>query len=189
MTQLEVQATASRIGQPRRTLRRFGIGLMCATIALSATVGIWARVREVPSRSIETKELLIVGDDGRTLIRLGMDREGGPGPTMEFFGSDGKVRVLVGLGRRETPSISVTDPESGGFAVLNVDPVGGPTLAFRNQNRKHGLLLGAGPGGVAGLGFMADDGRPRLQMGLMPEGSGQIKVFGLDGKTIFQVPQ
>ena len=112
MTQLEVQATAAHRSTPEdaTTFRYRPDALRRAR----QTVGIWARVREVPSRSIETKELLIVGDDGRTLIRLGMDREGGPGPTMEFFGSDGKVRVLVGLGRRETPSISVTDPESGG---------------------------------------------------------------------------
>jgi hypothetical protein len=189
MTQIQIEEFASRIARLEKARRRSGLILVCGAGVLLMVVAVVERARDTSSKAVEAKEFVVVDHNGRALIRIGPDGEGRNRAVMEFLDNDGRRRILFGVDHTGDPRISVIDPEGGNMVVLETQRKLGAALAFRNHEHKSGILLGSGPPGVFALGFMAEDGRAHVQMGLKPDGSGEVTVLDRAGNSVFRTPR
>ena len=66
-----------------------------------------------PHEFFETKEVRLIGDNGRTLVILGGRAGAEPflpeEPALRFFDKDGDLRILIGLVPGDVPHIGVLD--------------------------------------------------------------------------------
>ncbi len=189
MTSSEAEMFDSRLISLERARTCLWVVLTCIASALITAVTLGAGARDAPLKAVEAKEFVIVDEKGRTLIRIGPDAEGTHRAVVEFLDNDGQRRILLGIDNNGAPGISLIDPEDGKLVVLDIPRKSGGALAFRDREAKSGILLGSGPAGVSALGFMGDDGRAHIQIGLKPDGSGQVTVLDRLGNISFRTPQ
>jgi hypothetical protein len=89
-----------RIETANRIWRITAVGsILCVLLLLS----IGAMPRNDIAKSVETRELVLVDDNGRALMRAGVDREAHGRAVLEFFDTDGERRIAMGVANNNAP--------------------------------------------------------------------------------------
>jgi len=188
MDKLSIEVVAERLERLERQCRRWRCTGIAAALALAvALTALAARRNQVPSE-IRAKNLSVVDEHGRGLIRIGSRiREKGNG-VIEFLDESGQPRMAMGLANNHGPFVWLSGRDGKDELVIDAGDERGMGISLKDLKRDSGLSLAASPEGIAGLGFMSAGGKVVLDLGVKPDGSASLAIRDTEGKELFRLP-
>ncbi|MFI5456052.1 MAG: hypothetical protein ACHRXM_11440 [Isosphaerales bacterium] len=188
MDKLSIEVVAERLERLERQCRRWRWTGIAAVLALAvALTAFAARRNQVPSE-IRAKNLWVLDEHGRGLIRIGSSiREKGNG-VIEFLDESGQPRMALGLANSHNPFVWLSGRDGRDELVMDAGNERGMGITLKDLKRDSGLSLAPSPDGIAGLAFMSSGGKPVLDLGVTPAGSASFAIRDTDGKELFRLP-
>ncbi len=188
-----------------RRLNRAIIYALAAT--LLAFMGLGMMQPGQTPEVVRAKRFDVVGEDGKTLVRLGSrSGEGGQSGRLRIYGANGKESVIVGsndlggavlvMNDDEREVVSMRSDQKGGSvgvmhddgrtaAILGVNPEGIPGLFVINSKEQVVVYLVADKGDYGRLAISNKEGKAvAFLRGSAPTGAGVLDIHNGKGQSV-----
>ena len=196
---------------PTRTVVLTAIIASCVSslVTLAAALLVLApSIRAAPDLQtaqpvVRAERFEVVDQDGRILARLGQQSPGTPvgalwtsRTSLEFVDQVGQPRAVIGMSTNDMPALSIADGRGTSVGIgqpLMPDgsPTGGVSLSMGTRNeqvRALHLVLGASGSDVRPHLLLFDNNRPRIELGVLSDGSPLIRQLDETDQVIWQAP-
>jgi hypothetical protein len=166
MNEQSPEQVAQRIERLEKQCRRWRWTGSAAVLALAIALTISAVRRSHAPSEIHARQLWLVDDRGRPMIRMGSTNQRPGEGIIEFLDRNGELRLGVGLVAHDSPLIQLISPDGRNQLTLDAGDDRGTGITFKNLERNSGVMLANSSTGIAGLGFTASGGRIVFDLGM-----------------------
>jgi hypothetical protein len=122
---------------------------------LSSTAG--ATILQLSQRIMTAQQIILVDAKGDTRGTLGVNKDGDAG--LSLFDHQGKLRIALEMSDTEGPAFKLLDPTGTVrlSLIINNDRI--PALRLFDSQHRPRVLLGVDPEGEAALDFYSEEGK------------------------------
>jgi len=134
--------------------------------------------------SLQTRQLSIVDDQGRTRVQLGSFGSGAYGLTL--FDAAGKPRSLLELQGDDSPRLSFANPAGQSLAEITVFQ-DAPRMSLANADGVEFFSLTVEMDGSSRMSLLDQNGRSRVNLGASGDGSPGLVLVDRYGRALAEL--